>query len=161
LAAELRARTAPFFLRREKRDVLPPEGQGGGAAAGAEGGGGTAAGGPRPQAMGRKNDLVVWLRLKPLQKQVYSAFLSSSTVKEALNSTKWAPVPAGPRWRKRWMGGCAIACMHGTALHCSALQLAHCNSRAQHVHCTSGQEPGVIPHQRPPRRTYAGRRWPR
>jgi hypothetical protein len=92
----LRARTAPFFLRREKKDVMPPEdkeaaaGEAGASssAAAAQAAGAAAGGGPRPQAMGRKNDLVVWLKLTPMQKHVYSTFLSSDTVKAALNSTK-------------------------------------------------------------------------
>lgn len=97
LAAVLRARTSPFFLRREKKDVLPPEDKGAAgeeagtsssAAAGQAAGAAAAGGGPRPQAMGRKNDLVVWLKLTPMQKHVYSTFLSSDTVKAALNSTK-------------------------------------------------------------------------
>ena len=26
---------------------------------------------PQPQAMGRKNDLVIWLSLKPVQRRIY------------------------------------------------------------------------------------------
>lgn len=43
---------------------------------------------PRPAAMGSKTDLVVWLRLTPLQRHIYEAFLHSDAVKAALNSTK-------------------------------------------------------------------------
>ena len=43
---------------------------------------------PRPARMGRKADLVVWLRLAPLQRHVYEAFLNSDAVREALNSTR-------------------------------------------------------------------------
>jgi hypothetical protein len=45
-------------------------------------------GAPRPAAMGSKTDLVVWLRLTPLQRHIYEAFLHSDAVKEALNSTR-------------------------------------------------------------------------
>ena len=38
--------------------------------------------------MGRKSDLVVWLRLTPLQRHIYEAFLHSDAVKAALNSSK-------------------------------------------------------------------------
>jgi predicted component of type VI protein secretion system len=33
-----------------------------------------------PKGLSRKNDLVVWLRLKPLQRAVYEAFLHSEAV---------------------------------------------------------------------------------
>lgn len=35
-----------------------------------------------------KNDLVVWIRLSPLQQLIYEHFLSSNRVQEILNSTK-------------------------------------------------------------------------
>ncbi|KAJ9525677.1 hypothetical protein QJQ45_003497 [Haematococcus lacustris] len=40
-----------------------------------------------PPTLGRKNDLVVWLRMRPLQQAVYRAFLESEPVKRALNET--------------------------------------------------------------------------
>ncbi|KAI8470944.1 MAG: P-loop containing nucleoside triphosphate hydrolase protein [Monoraphidium minutum] len=96
-AAELRRITGPYLLRREKREVLPG-GEGGGAeggdgkgAEGVEGGGaavGKGGGGPRPGRMGRKADVVVWLRLAPLQRHIYEAFLNSDQVRAALNSTR-------------------------------------------------------------------------
>lgn len=52
------------------------------AAAAASGG----AAGPAP--MGKKTDLVVWLRLTALQRHIYEAFLHSDAVKAALNSSK-------------------------------------------------------------------------
>jgi len=103
VAADLRRRIAPFFLRREKRDVFPtgatPAAAAPGApAAGAVGGGGAsasssaaaaAAGGTAAPALtARKHDLVVWLRLKPLQLHVYRAFLHSDAVKAALNESR-------------------------------------------------------------------------
>jgi hypothetical protein len=41
-----------------------------------------------PAMMGVKHDLVVWLRLQPLQRHIYEAFLHSDAVKAALNSSK-------------------------------------------------------------------------
>ncbi|KAK9821770.1 hypothetical protein WJX81_007078 [Elliptochloris bilobata] len=76
-AAELRARIAPVFLRREKKSVLPP----------ADGPTTAADGRARPEAMGAKNDLVVWLRLQPDQQRIYEAFLGTEVVKAALNLT--------------------------------------------------------------------------
>lgn len=38
--------------------------------------------------MGRKTDLVVWLKLTALQRHIYEAFLHSDAVKAALNSSK-------------------------------------------------------------------------
>jgi len=52
------------------------------AAAAAPGG----AAGPAP--MGKKTDLVVWLKLTALQRHIYEAFLHSDAVKAALNSSK-------------------------------------------------------------------------
>ncbi|KAA6429139.1 MAG: hypothetical protein FRX49_00535 [Trebouxia sp. A1-2] len=83
-AAELRARIAPFFLRREKKDVLPSndsEEQSGTASEGSSQQDHVA---PKPQAMGHKNDLIVWLQLHPAQRH---AFLESSAVRAALNKT--------------------------------------------------------------------------
>lgn len=91
------------MLRREKRDVFKAAGE---AAAGEEGAaaanleepaadatapGGAVAqgvvaaaaavaggvGGSMPAAMPHKNDLIVWLKLKPMQRKVYQAFLNS------------------------------------------------------------------------------------
>lgn len=100
-AAELRKIVAPFMLRREKKEVLG-SGSGTSTTPAAESSSGTssasgvvaaaavsssgAAAGPAP--MGSKHDLVVWLRLQPLQRHIYEAFLHSDAVKEALNSTK-------------------------------------------------------------------------
>jgi SNF2 family DNA or RNA helicase len=103
---------SPFILRREKDKVLRQDsaadaGSSSSSAAAAGGGDGTspagglvvaasntsraaaaAASAPRPAAMGSKTDLVVWLRLTPLQRHVYEAFLHSDAVKAALNSTR-------------------------------------------------------------------------
>ena len=38
--------------------------------------------------MGKKTDLVVWLKLTALQRHIYEAFLHSDAVKAALNSSK-------------------------------------------------------------------------
>lgn len=108
VAAQLRQKIGPFFLRREKKDVLGG-GSDSGAGAGSSGGSGaggaaggadssgaglsqaggagassssssssaTAGGAQQPKALPQKNDLVVWLKLKPLQRKVYTSFLHS------------------------------------------------------------------------------------
>lgn len=43
-----------------------------------------------PGVMPRKNDFVVWLRLKPNQRALYEAFLNSDSVREVLNRTRSA-----------------------------------------------------------------------
>ena len=40
-----------------------------------------------PQQLGTKNDLIVWLPLRPAQERLYRAFLKSNTVRSALNKT--------------------------------------------------------------------------
>jgi SNF2 family DNA or RNA helicase len=47
-------------------------------------------GGAVPGSMPRKNDLVVWLRLKPNQRALYESFLNSDSVRQVLNRTKSA-----------------------------------------------------------------------
>jgi hypothetical protein len=88
VAAELRKVIGPFFLRREKAQVLGSNTNSGdassaGGASGSSGSGSTqqqevgrsssqgastSSGAAKPQALGHKNDLVVWLKLRPLQK---------------------------------------------------------------------------------------------
>jgi hypothetical protein len=63
-------------------------GLGGASAAGGGGGGVVGGGAAMPGRMGRKLDLVVWLRLSKTQQHIYQAFLHSDAVREALNSTK-------------------------------------------------------------------------
>lgn len=105
-AAELRKIVAPFMLRREKKDVLgdgsgnrnDPETAHSSSTAGGSSSAVVAAAttnsssssscAPAPAPMGSKHDLVVWLRLQPLQRHIYEAFLHSDAVKAALNSTK-------------------------------------------------------------------------
>lgn len=97
-AADLRCRVAPHFLRREKKDVFPSGGDTGAGSAGADGASssaGLAAGSSSgsavaPSLTARKIDMVVWLKLKPLQRHVYKAFLCSDAVKQALNETRCA-----------------------------------------------------------------------
>eukprot|EP00878_Enallax_costatus_P026492 GHUV01028433.1.p1 GENE.GHUV01028433.1~~GHUV01028433.1.p1 ORF type:complete len:305 (-),score=59.21 GHUV01028433.1:75-989(-) len=101
-AAELRKIVAPFMLRREKKEVL---GSGSGSKEDATGSSSTAGGNSSavvaaaavtsssssaaaPAPMGSKHDLVVWLRLQPLQRHIYEAFLHTDAVKAALNSTR-------------------------------------------------------------------------
>ena len=85
------------MLRREKKEVFQAAGDGRaggaaeGAAAAAAGGpatsgeaaaavaaaGGGGGGGAKPAAMPHKNDLIVWLKLQPMQRKVYQAFLNA------------------------------------------------------------------------------------
>jgi len=112
---ELRKLCRPFMLRREKSAVLAKaeaervtEGGAGGSSSAAPAAPGTpsaggASGAPRtsieasttgwagvkhaPTQLGKKNDLVVWIPLRPAQKRLYRAFLDSSVVRRALNKT--------------------------------------------------------------------------
>jgi len=116
-AHELRGLVAPHMLRRERDEVLTV-GRGGpspapesslsssaaaaapaaaaaiASAAGGPSNGGSAAspappaGAAVPARLGRKTDLIVWLRLQPLQRHVYEAFLNSDTVRSALNTRR-------------------------------------------------------------------------
>lgn len=75
-AAKLRAITAPFILRREKSQVLPDRSASGSSLTGSASVDGraedvaAAAEQPQnlPEAMGKKNDFIVWLRLAPMQR---------------------------------------------------------------------------------------------
>eukprot|EP00198_Chlamydomonas_reinhardtii_P013591 XP_001702928.1 SWI/SNF chromatin remodeling complex component [Chlamydomonas reinhardtii] len=60
-----------------------PSTSGSGTAAAAGGGGAQA----RAQSLPRKNDLVVWLRLTPLQRKIYTAFLHTDSVRQVLSHT--------------------------------------------------------------------------
>lgn len=116
-AAELRRIVGPFMLRREKKEVFgsgsnncnsssssagvngcgtgvvaaaavgveSSAGDSSGAAGGADS---SRSGAAAPAPMGAKHDLVVWLRLQPLQRHIYEAFLHSDAVKAALNSSR-------------------------------------------------------------------------
>lgn len=105
----------PYMLRREKKEVFKPaagdgaaaaaaggagEGSGGAAQAAAGGGGG---GGSKPSSMPHKNDLIVWLKLKPMQRRVYQAFLNSGKPHGVMGQAcSWssgaAPVARHMRW---------------------------------------------------------------
>eukprot|EP00884_Botryococcus_braunii_P020558 jgi/Botrbrau1/7186/Bobra.0300s0016.1 len=76
-AAELRSRIQPFFLRREKSML------GAGNSAPEQGRSQKV----EPPSMGCKNDLVVWLRLQPMQRKVYQDFLESDAVRAVFNQT--------------------------------------------------------------------------
>ncbi|KDD74668.1 SNF2 family domain-containing protein, partial [Helicosporidium sp. ATCC 50920] len=93
---ELQRVTAPYILRREKKEVM-----GGAEAGGEENPGplpghsdsenlGSNAPPAQPSALPRKNDLIVWLQLHSEQQRLYEAFLHSPPVREALNETRSA-----------------------------------------------------------------------
>lgn len=73
----------PYMLRREKKDVFKPaeagDGQQGTAlpVGAAEAGPSGTSSAAKPATMPHKNDLIVWLKLKPMQRRVYQAFLNS------------------------------------------------------------------------------------
>lgn len=107
---ELRNKCKPFMLRREKSSVLarakeeeekerrarddpgaqnaddapPPSGPRTSIEASTTGWAGVK---HAPQQLGTKNDLIVWLPLRPAQERLYRAFLKSNTVRSALNKT--------------------------------------------------------------------------
>ncbi|GIL42937.1 hypothetical protein Vafri_760 [Volvox africanus] len=105
IAAELRNRLEPFFLRREKKDVLTDnksdrssglQGDNTSESGPSTSGSATADGpqiGQRPRGLPRKNDLVVWLQLTPLQRTIYTAFLHTDSVRQVLNE-KASPLAA-------------------------------------------------------------------
>lgn len=67
-AARLRATTAPYILRREKKEVLPDRDNLSEAPGAKDDSGLQTSAAPKPQGMGRKNDFIVWLRLAPMQR---------------------------------------------------------------------------------------------
>ncbi|GAB4822407.1 hypothetical protein N2152v2_009453 [Parachlorella kessleri] len=90
-AAQLRQAIAPFFLRREKKDVFrTSSSEEAVASSNTQPEAAITTGAAKPAKMGRKNDFIVWLRLKPMQRKVYEAFLNSDSVKAALNQTNSA-----------------------------------------------------------------------
>ena len=98
----------PYFLRREKGSVLGRASaaaagttESGGAAAGTEeaaaaaaaaAAGGTAgamaSAAPRVPSLGHKHDLIVWVKLTAPQRRLYLTFLSSASVRNALNKVR-------------------------------------------------------------------------
>jgi SNF2 family DNA or RNA helicase len=99
----LKRHIAPYMLRREKKDVMgsgpdnntqeerrddadasnhheqPQQGSRGQQT--------TPSSRPQVQSISKKNDLICWLKLNPMQLQLYEAFLFSDEVRAALNST--------------------------------------------------------------------------
>ena len=94
-ARALRERMAPCFLRREKAAVLGVSSSSSSSASSAAAAGAVApassspsSSSATPAALGRKTDLIVWLRLTPTQRDIYRAFLKSDAVAAALNKTR-------------------------------------------------------------------------
>jgi SNF2 family DNA or RNA helicase len=92
-ADEFRKIIKPYMLRRTKDEVLGagkqqqqgPNGPVVAAAAAAEGEAGGASGrGATVKCLPPKNDLVVWLKLQPLQEKLYELYLHSDDVSKAL-----------------------------------------------------------------------------
>jgi hypothetical protein len=89
---KLRSVIAPFFLRREKKDVIKTSNP--------DAGVNPAPLVPDPKAHGtgqrqmdmsaQKNDLIVWLKPTPEQKRLYVSFLQSEQVKKVFNEKRSA-----------------------------------------------------------------------
>lgn len=87
----LRAEIAPFFLRREKKDVIKTPNPGSAPNSSSSGAAAGAAQGQRQMDMSaRKNDLIVWLKPTPEQKRLYVSFLQSEQVKKVFNEKRSA-----------------------------------------------------------------------
>ena len=97
-ARALRERMAPCFLRREKAAVLGVASSSAPSSTAAAGGvslsslsgvenAASTSQSATPAALGRKTDLIVWLRLTTAQRDVYRSFLKSDAVAAALNRT--------------------------------------------------------------------------
>ena len=92
-ADEFRKIIKPYMLRRTKDEVLGagkqqqqgPNGPVVGAAAAGEAGGADG-GGAKVKCLPPKNDLVVWLKLQPLQEKLYEIYLHSDDVKRVLKT---------------------------------------------------------------------------
>lgn len=82
-AAELRNIIAPYFLRRDKKDVFgtqtteKAEDEHAGAVSDSL----------QPAQMGRKSDMIVWLKLSQPQRRLYTAFLQGTQVQTVLNES--------------------------------------------------------------------------
>lgn len=61
----------PILPQCSTNDSMDDGGSGGGSSTTAGSASTTAGGGSKPQSMGRKNDFIVWLRLKPMQRKLY------------------------------------------------------------------------------------------
>ncbi|EEH57632.1 SNF2 super family, partial [Micromonas pusilla CCMP1545] len=85
---ELRTKCRPFMLRREKSSVLAKAAADeAGTTSGEESNETAAAAAHAPSQLGSKNDLIVWLPLRPAQRRLYQQFLKSGPVRAALNKT--------------------------------------------------------------------------
>lgn len=88
---KLRSVIAPFFLRREKKDVIKTSNPGGGPNPSSSAPAAAAAPGQRQMDMSaRKNDLIVWLKPTAEQKRLYVSFLQSEQVKKVFNEKRSA-----------------------------------------------------------------------
>eukprot|EP00803_Ostreobium_quekettii_P000653 evm.model.scf_326.10 EVM.evm.TU.scf_326.10 scf_326:61344-71436(+) len=83
LAKQLRDKYSPYFLRREKNAVAIQKTYLGQTAAATQ----KTAVDETSERLGSKNDLIVWLKLQPMQRKIYELFLQSDAVKRALNKT--------------------------------------------------------------------------
>lgn len=103
IAESLRLLIAPHFLRRDKRTLFGPTGTATQTPTTSETPAAEASSTPSTTShvvcTTRKNDLVVWLQLSSPQLQLYTAFLGSEVVREALNRTQ-SPLAALTRLKQ-------------------------------------------------------------
>ena len=158
-AGRLRQETGPYMLRREKKEVFQAAGdtpaggtaEGAAATAGAPAAAGDAAaaaaagggGGAKPAAMPHKNDLIVWLKLQPMQRKVYQAFLNSGGwVGWWIVGAGFLVVGAECSWvlseLRRWVGGPLALCCQ--PCQCLLLHSSHCHL------CCPAHAPACLAH---------------
>ncbi|GBG83531.1 hypothetical protein CBR_g37246 [Chara braunii] len=96
-AKALRNRIAPFFLRREKKDVFPSRAKSDDdtGATEASQSSETASTAGKESTLGRKNDLIVWLPPTRTQERLYVTFTQSDYVKSILNESRSALAALG------------------------------------------------------------------
>ena len=124
IAEKLRERIRPHFLRREKKDVFGSDDDDT-VAASAEALSRLQRA-PEPQGVARitahKNDLIVWVKLTPLQRRLYETFLRSDQVAHVLNRSA-SPLAALGVLRKI-CNHPHVLCEHATATSGAALDPA-------------------------------------
>ena len=105
LTATLRQMTRPYFLRRDKKEVLLAKEEVAPVDDAKKPNSAAATSWKHvknaPSALGQKNDFIAWIPLEPAQSALYSKFLASKPVQDAINKT-----------------GSAISCMNALKRIC-------------------------------------------
>ena len=89
LTATLRQMTRPYFLRRDKKEVLLADEEDVDEKSSSAAAAATSWKHVKnaPSALGQKNDFIAWIPLEPAQTALYSKFLASKPVQDAINKT--------------------------------------------------------------------------